>query len=220
MLNMISTDLDMSPLITLGPSTARSHLILAHGAGAPMTSPFLETLSDGLAGHGVRISRFEFGYMAQRRNNGGKRPPPSMERLAGEYRALLTALPTTAGQRVFIGGKSMGGRVASLLADELFAAQTIAGLVCVGYPFHPPRKPASLRTAHLATLGCPSLIVQGERDPLGCRAEVMAYDLSPAIALHWLADGDHDLAPRRASGHTQAGHLTAAAAAIARFLDA
>ncbi len=94
----------------------------------------------------------------------------------------------------------MGGRVASLVADELHAEKRIAGLVCLGYPFHPPKKPEQLRTAHLEHLACPALIVQGERDPFGGRGEVEAYRLSPAIAFHWVGDGDHDLGPPRRLG--------------------
>jgi predicted alpha/beta-hydrolase family hydrolase len=118
---------------------------------------------------------------------------------------------------VLIGGKSMGGRVASLVADELHAAGSIVGLVCLGYPFHPPNKPAQLRTAHLERLACPALIVQGERDPFGGRAEVEGYALSAAIRLHWASDGDHDLGPRGASGFTRKGNLAAAADAVAAF---
>ena len=113
-----------------------------------------------------------------------------------EYRAAVAAVP--AGAPLIIGGKSMGGRVASMVADELYAAGRIAGLACLGYPFHPPKKPEQLRTAHLVALACPALIVQGERDPFGGRAEVEGYRLSPAIRFHWAGDGDHDLGPRGA----------------------
>ena len=89
--------------------------------------------------------------------------------------------------------------------------------MCLGYPFHPPKKPDQLRTAHLEQLACPALIVQGERDPFGTRAEVEAMRLSPAIRLHWAGDGDHDLGPRGASGFTRKGNLAAAADAMAEF---
>jgi hypothetical protein len=116
-----------------------------------------------------------------------------------------------------IGGKSLGGRVASLVADRLFADRRISALVCLGYPFHPPGKPERLRTAHLAALVCPTLIIQGERDPFGAREEVESYALSAAIRIHWAADGDHDLGPRGGSGFTRRGNLEAAADAIADF---
>ena len=195
-------------------ATALAHLLLAHGAGAPMTSPFLAKMTNLLVERGLRVSRFEFGYMAARRQ-GARRPPPKAERLMDEYRAAAAAVP--AGATLIVGGKSMGGRVASLVADELYAAGRIAGLACLGYPFHPPKKPEQLRTAHLTALACPALIVQGERDPFGGRAEVEGYGLSPAIRLHWASDGDHDLGPRGASGFTRKGNLAAAADAIAAF---
>jgi predicted alpha/beta-hydrolase family hydrolase len=117
----------------------------------------------------------------------------------------------------------MGGRVASLVADELHAAGRIAGLVCLGYPFHSPRRPEHLRTRHLAGLSCPALIVQGERDPFGSRAEVEALleagQLSPAIGFHWAGDGDHDLGPRGSSGFTRQANLAAAAAAVVAWLQ-
>jgi uncharacterized protein len=111
----------------------------------------------------------------------------------------------------------MGGRVASLVADELYDKKQISGLVCLGYPFHPPAKPEALRTANLEHLHTPALIVQGERDPFGSRAEVGALKLSPAIGFAWAGDGDHDLGPRGRSGFKRAGNLAAAADAIATF---
>ena len=123
----------------------------------------------------------------------------------------------TLGSAGSIGGKSLGGRVASLVADELRDEGAIAGLVCLGYPFHPPAKPENLRTAHLETLRCPTLIVQGERDPFGSRAEVESYPLSPAIRFVWAGDGDHDLGPRGGSGFTRKGNLALAADAVAEF---
>jgi len=209
----------VADLLTTGPDDARAHLLLAHGAGAAMTSPFMEKIAELLAGEGVRVSRFEFGYMAQRRTGGKRRPPPKAELLQDEYRAAIAgaAAISSHAQRLLIGGKSMGGRVASLIADEMHAAGRIAGLVGLGYPFHPTAKPEQLRTAHLAEMRCPALIVQGERDPFGSRAEVEGYTLSPAIRLAWIGDGDHDLGPRGGSGFTRKGNLAAAAAAVAAF---
>jgi len=117
-------------------------------------------------------------------------------------------------RRLFIGGKSMGGRIASMVADEA----EIAGLVCLGYPFHPPGKPEKLRTAHLERLATPALFVQGTRDPFGTREEVAGYRLSPAIGFHWSEDGDHSLKPRKSSGRTTELSLDEAVAAIAGFL--
>jgi uncharacterized protein len=203
--------------LTTSPPGATARFLCAHGAGAGMASPFLGTMAKLLAERGIATLRFEFGYMAAGRQGTGRKPPPKAERLMDEYRAAVAALP--AGSPICIGGKSMGGRVASLVADEMHAAGRIAGLVCLGYPFHPPKKPEQLRTAHLERLACPALIVQGERDPFGGRGEVEGYRLSPAIRVHWIGDGDHDLGPRGGSGFTRKGNLAAAADAIAAFAE-
>jgi predicted alpha/beta-hydrolase family hydrolase len=209
----------MIDLLPSGPLDATARLILAHGAGASMTSPFMETMARLLAERNIAVSRFEFDYMATRRRTGARRPPPRAESLKGEYLAAVQAVRSSLspGQRLLIGGKSMGGRVASLVADELLAARAITGLVCLGYPFHPPGRPHQLRTQHLVNLKTPALIVQGERDPFGTRGEVEQLDLSPRIRFHWAGDGDHDLAPRGGSGFTRRGNLEAAADAIAAF---
>ncbi|HSG39062.1 MAG TPA: alpha/beta family hydrolase, partial [Thermoanaerobaculia bacterium] len=113
-----------------------------------------------------------------------------------------------------IGGKSMGGRMASLVADEA----GVRGLVCLGYPFHPPGQLEKLRTAHLKDLRTPALIVQGTRDPFGTREEVAGYELSPKIRIAWMEDGDHSLKPRKSSGRTEAGNLAAAVEEVAGFV--
>ncbi len=213
MLTVIAKQMGDS-LIT-GPAKPIARFLCAHGAGAGMETPFLRAVADLLAERGIAVCRFEFAYMAARRRGGARKPPPRAERLVDEYRAAVAGQP--AGVPLIIGGKSMGGRVASLLADELFKGGAIAGLACLGYPFHPPGRPDQLRTAHLATLSCPALIVQGERDPFGSRAEVGGYALSPAIRFHWAGDGDHDLGPRGGSGFTRKGNLAAAADAVAAF---
>ncbi len=204
----------LSPKLLIdGPDGAPCTLLLAHGAGAAMDSPGMNRMTASLAAAGLRVVRFEFAYMAARRD-GVRRPPPRAETLCPEYQAAVTALKTTG--PLIIGGKSMGGRVASLVADGLHAHGSIAGLLCLGYPFHPMAKPQQLRTAHLAGLKTPTLIVQGTRDAFGTRVEVATYALSPAIRLLWLEDGDHDLKPRKAvSGHTAAGHLATMAEAVA-----
>lgn len=211
----------MNEIQTDGPDGACCHLLLAHGAGAPLTSPFLEKVTHLLTERGLAVSRFEFAYMAARRDDGKLRPPPKAERLVNEYVAAVAELRSRIpeGQTLLIGGKSMGGRVASLCADALYDDGRIAGLVCLGYPFHPPNKPETLRTAHLQSLRCPTLIVQGERDPFGGRSEVEGYELSPAIHVHWGGDGDHDLGPRGGSGFTHTGNLADAADAVAAFAE-
>ena len=199
-----------------GPEDARFTLLLAHGAGAAMDSASLNATAKALATAGIRVARFEFAYMAARRS-GARKPPPRAEILIPEYRAAIEALAAIG--PLVIGGKSMGGRVASMLADEVFAQGRIAGLLCLGYPFHPPAQPDKLRTAHLAGLATPALVCQGTRDPFGSREEVSAYRLSPSIEFLWLEDGDHDLKPRKSiSGFTAADHLERMAAATAQWI--
>ncbi|MCU7645468.1 alpha/beta family hydrolase [Pseudomonas piscis] len=191
-------------------------LILAHGAGAPMDSGFMEQIAERLARHGVNVLRFEFPYMAQRRLDGGKRPPNPAPRLLECWREVYAQVRPYATGVLAVGGKSMGGRMASLLADELQAD----ALVCLGYPFYAAGKPEKPRVAHLAELATPTLIVQGERDALGNRSAVEAYTLAPAIELEWLVAADHDLKPLKASGCSHEQHLESAAARVAGFLRA
>jgi uncharacterized protein len=200
-----------------GPATAKATLLLAHGAGAPMDSAAMNAITKALAQVDLRVARFEFGYMASRRTVAGRKPPPRAEKVTAEYLAAVDALKAKG--PLVIGGKSMGGRVASLVADELLAAGKIAGLLCVGYPFHPVGKPEQLRTAHLAGLKTPALIAQGTRDPFGTREEVASYTLSKRIEILWLEDGDHDLKPRKAvSGFSAADHLTTLGQAAASWV--
>lgn len=189
-------------------------LILAHGAGAPMDSEFMKQMAQLLAHRGVAVLRFEFPYMAQRRVDGRRRPPNPQAVLLDSWRDCYRQVRAQVSGPLAIGGKSMGGRMASLLADELQAD----ALVCLGYPFHPPGKPEKPRVAHLAALQTPTLILQGERDALGNQATVAGYALSAVIQLHWLEAADHDFAPLKRTGLTQLGHLQAAADATAAFL--
>lgn len=206
-------------ILETGPADPDAHLLLAHGAGAGMATPFMNAFADLLAARGVATTRFEFKYMAERAETGRKRPAPRAETLQDEYLAAVqTCAARHPGRPFAIGGKSMGGRVASLVADGLFASGAISGLVCLGYPFHPPAKPDQLRTAHLTALRCPTLIVQGERDPFGNAAEVAQLTLSLAITIHWLGDGDHDFGPRGAAPYTRKGNFAQAADAVAAFL--
>jgi predicted alpha/beta-hydrolase family hydrolase len=200
----------MTKFLFDGPDHAEVTILLAHGAGAPMDSASLSASTKALAGAGLRVVRFEFNYMASRRTSQVNRPPPRAEMLKSEYIAAIDALDATG--PLVIGGKSLGGRVASMIADRLHALGRIAGLLCLGYPFHPIGKPDQLRTAHLADMQTPTLIIQGTRDPFGTHEEVATYRLSKSIEIFWLEDGDHDLKPRKAvSGFTAADHMIAMA---------
>ena len=200
----------MTEFLFDGPTDAARTVALAHGAGAPMDSPFMAAFAAGLAAHGHRVARFEFPYMAGRRE--GRRRGPDSPRVLRE--TWLVAIEALGAKRLVIGGKSLGGRVASMVADEA----RVAGLLCLGYPFHPPGRPEKLRTEHLAALTTPTLIVQGTRDSLGSQADVAGYALSSTIAMHWLEDGDHSFKPRKASGRTEAQNWEARIAAAVRFV--
>lgn len=203
-----------APLLLFdGPTTAETTLVLAHGAGAPMDSGFMQAVATGLAARGLRVARFEFPYMHARRV--GRRPGPDrLPVLQACYRSVVRELG--APEKLVLAGKSLGGRVASTLADEVGAR----GLVCLGYPFHPPGKPAQLRTAHLAALRTPALIVQGSRDPFGTREEIAGYALSPSITVRYVEDGDHSFAPRKKSGRSEDEALAEAVEVVAAFVRA
>jgi uncharacterized protein len=196
-----------------GPTDAALTVVLAHGAGAPMNTPFLSSVARGLAAGGYRVARFEFPYMRARRDTGRKGGAPDREPiLRNSWKEVVERLG--GGARLVIGGKSMGGRIASMVADEMGAR----GLVCLGYPFHPPGRPEKLRTRHLETLRTPALIVQGTRDSFGTREDVAGYALSATIRFAWLEDGDHSWKPRASSGRTEPQNMAEGIAAVRDFL--
>lgn len=176
-----------------------------------MDTDFMNTFAVGLAEHGFRVVRFEFPYMAERRPPGKRRPPDREPVLRQTW---FDAIASVHAERLIIGGKSMGGRIASLIADEAEPA----GLICLGYPFHPSGKPDQLRVEHLQAIKTPTLILQGERDPFGNAAEVREYRLSSQIQIHWLVDGDHSFKPRVSSGRTQDANWREAIEAIVGFV--
>jgi hypothetical protein len=208
------------PRLIDGSGQAPATLLLAHGAGAPMDSPFMAAIATGLAERGWRVVRFEFPYMALVRGTGRRRAPDRLPVLQASFREQVRMERQAWPDRpLLLGGKSMGGRVASLLVDELAASDGVRGCLCLGYPFHPPGKPLQLRTAHLAGLHSPTLILQGERDPFGKPEEVGGYSLSPQVQVRWIASGDHSFKPSRRSGLDEAGNLAAAVGLAAAFLE-
>ncbi|MEE8350877.1 MAG: alpha/beta family hydrolase [Rhodospirillales bacterium] len=195
-----------------GADDAHLTIALAHGAGAMMDSPFMTAFAEGLAEAGYRTARFEFPYMVTRRETGSKRPPDRAPILLDTWRAVIGKIGP---ENLVIGGKSMGGRIASMVADET----GVRGLLCLGYPFHGPGKPMNPdRLAHLEHLETAALFCQGTRDTLGSADDVKTYTLSLNIRFHWLEDGDHDFKPRKASGFTEQGHWQDAIEAIAGYL--
>lgn len=207
----------MTELLWDVPDSFETTVLLAHGAGAAMDSPGMNDVAAVLVSRGIRVARFEFAYMAARRD-GVRKPPPRADTLLGEYRDAVAAV---GGGPLVIGGRSMGGRVASMVADELMDAGLVQGLVCLAYPFHPPGKPEQPRTAHLEHLRTPTLIIQGERDEFGTPDDVAGYSLSPAIEVLWLPDGDHSLVPRKTvSGFSKRDHLETIGDAVSAFVVA
>ena len=187
----------MTDVLINGPEDAKETLILTPGASGGMRQKFLSDVAKGVGESGIRVVRFEFEYTRA----GRKRPDPA-PKLLDEWRAVVGEY----GDGIYIGGKSMGGRMASMVADE----SHIRGLVCLGYPFHPPGQPEKLRTAHLEGLKTPALIVQGTRDQFGSREEVTTYTLSRKIRLEWIDGADHSFRNR--------DHVVKSVAAIVRFI--
>jgi hypothetical protein len=204
----------MASFLIDGPAkAARLTLVLAHGAGGAMDSPFMTTIAEGVARTGVRVVRFEFPYM-QRRRASGKGGAPDPERvLLQSWRYTIAELGGGAG--LVIGGKSLGGRIASMVADEA----GVRSLVCLGYPFHPPGKPEGNRTKHLESLHTPALILQGVRDPFGSPDDLKHYRLSPKIRVEWIEDGDHSFKPRARSGRSEADNLRTAIGLVRDFVS-
>jgi uncharacterized protein len=205
----------MTEFLIDGPKTAAKSFLFAHGAGALMDSTFMQRVAAGVAAaSGIRVIRFEFPYMQRRRETGKGGAPDPPRVLMQSYRDAIDQ--AGGGSKLVIGGKSLGGRIASMVADEA----KVLGLVCLGYPFHPPGQPEKTRTKHLENLRTPTLILQGARDSFGLPEDVTAYKLSPAIRIEWLEDGDHSFKPRVRSGRTETGNLDAAIALVAGFIAA
>lgn len=185
--------------------------IFAHGAGAGMDHAFMQAVAKGLAQKGVQVVRFNFPYMVKRTEDGKKRPPDRAPKLLEAYQAVINEHCPSG--RVVIGGKSMGGRMASLLSAE----DKVAAIACLGFPFHPPGKPENYKGAHLADLDKPCLILQGERDTFGKKEEFADFALSPKVSVEFIPDGDHSFKPRKSSGHTEEGNIALAVEHLAKF---
>lgn len=198
--------------LTDGPSNSKHIFLFAHGAGGAMDTPWMTRVAKALGDRGIRVVRFEFPYMAARRTSGKRGAPDRQPVLLETFRQVVDE--HGGGAKVAIGGKSMGGRMASMVADEL----QVRALVCLGYPFHPPGKPQQLRTEHLKTLRTPTLILQGTRDPFGTQEEVREYELSPAIRVEFVPDGDHSFKPRKSSGFTDLSNFEHALSLVKEFL--
>ena len=186
--------------------------VFAHGAGAGQNSEFMHLMAEGLAKRNINVIRFNFAYMQLAEELNKRRPPDRADKLLDHFKTVLSQIDSEL--PIFIGGKSMGGRMASMLLAESIAL----GCICMGYPFHPPSKPEKLRTEHLLAIDKPVLILQGERDTFGTRQEIGNYNLSARVKVSYLVDGDHSFKPRKASGFTLDDHLNLAITQTAEFM--
>ena len=200
----------------------KARFVFAHGAGAGMHHDFMQQMATMLANKGIEVVLFNFPYMQTMNETGKRRPPDKQQKLTDHFEALLNHITKEKDDLpLFIGGKSMGGRMATLLAEQYQTtsnAFSVRGVIVFGYPFHPSGKPEKLRVAHLEALEVPTLIVQGERDTFGTQTEVLGYSLSSAVNCEFMIDGDHSLKPRKASGRTLNGNLELAATLASKFV--
>ena len=200
-----------------------AQVIFAHGAGADKQHEFMEQITVLFNDANINVLRFNFPYMDKRIALGKRYPPDRMPKLIDCYKKViddyLSANSNSLGLPLFIGGKSMGARVAATLAGDNEIAKYIQGVFCLGYPFHPPKKPEKLRLEPLQNTNKPILIVQGERDTLGSKLDVAEYQIANLCRTVFLADGDHSLKPRVKSGHTHQQHKESAIQAIVTFIQ-
>lgn len=164
------------------PSTGRDYLILAHGAGGTMQTPSMAAYAEAIADRGLGAVRFNFAY-----SEAGRKAPDRTEKLEAVYRAVLDEVASKA-ERVFLGGRSMGGRIGSHLAAQ---GARVAGLVFLSYPLHPPGKPERMRDEHLYEIDAPMLFIQGTRDPFGSPDEFEPVVRKAGATLHLIEGGDH-----------------------------
>ena len=204
--------LSNSGFLINGPTCPKKIIALAHGAGSPMDSIFMEFFATSLASLGFRIVRFEFPYMAARRLVGKKQLPDNETILENSWRNVILELGT---DNLIIGGKSMGGRIASHIADEV----GVQGLICLGFPFYPAGKEVDRRINKINSILTPTLICQGTRDLLGKKDSISQHQFNSFIDIHWLQDGDHDFRPRQKSGLTIQDNWNYAVSAISDFIQ-
>ncbi|OOE66214.1 alpha/beta hydrolase [Salinivibrio sp. ML198] len=206
----------MTGLEVDGPETATDWVIFAHGAGAGKDHEFMADMAARIGKH-CKVVRFNFPYMEKRDQEGKKRPPDRAPKLLAHFESVIEHVDglRPAGSRLWLAGKSMGGRMASHLTDHA----SVSGGICLGFPFHPPGKPEKYKGAHLATVERPLLIIQGARDTFGREDEVMHYPLSPSVQVIVVPDGDHSFKPRKASGYTESGNRQWAVDSLHRFIE-
>lgn len=199
-----------------------AQVIFAHGAGADMHHEFMVKITDLFNQANINVLRFNFPYMDKRIALGKRYPPDRMPKLISCFEEVMTEFNlnnSRAQLPLFIGGKSMGSRVAATLANDEEYAKLILGVFCFGYPFHPPKKVDKLRLEPLQNTLRPILIAQGERDTLGSKEEILGYNIASLCHCHFLSDGDHSLKPRVKSGYTHSQHMEKSVQIITQFIQ-
>ncbi|WP_434086852.1 alpha/beta fold hydrolase [Shewanella psychrotolerans] len=218
--SMLANELPQSECIVEGPicesqsDLSDTLILLAHGAGANMNHAFMTEMASGLAGKGMNVVRFNFPYMRNNAIDGKRRPPDRAPKLLMDFILHIEAVrqhfkPV----RLILMGKSMGGRMAAMVASEAL----VDGVICLGYPFVPP-KGGEPRFEPIANSKAPLLVIQGERDKFGAKGEVETWLAPYSAQLAWLTDGDHSFVPRKSSGTTQAANLEQAISHSVSFI--
>jgi len=210
------SDIDVPSIILNEASKPKAVILFAHGAGADKSSDFMETVANKLTSRQYSVMRFNFPYMDKRLSDNKRRPPDRMPKLLDCFEQVLEKA-SALNLPIVLLGKSMGSRVAAMVAER--EGLNVLGVVALGYPFHPQRKPDNLRLAPIFSIKTPMLVIQGSRDPLGSENEVNSYGLPAHCKTVFLPDGDHDLKPRIKSGFTHEQHIDTAVNTIVEFAD-
>ncbi len=194
--------------------------IFAHGAGANMSHEFMETMAQDLAGKGIQVLRFNFPYMQANLVDGKRRPPDRAPKLLAHFREQLElAYGAFEPKRIVLIGKSMGGRMASILSEdsELMNRCRVSHLICLGYPFV-PLKGGEPRLEPLQLSSLPILVIQGERDKFGTQENIESWDMPESVQCRYLTDGDHSFKPRKVSGTSIEANMAQAVAYAVEFI--
>ncbi|RLS56704.1 MAG: alpha/beta hydrolase [Planctomycetota bacterium] len=198
------------PLLIDGPKKAPWTCLLVPPSGYNMRIEFMAHFAKMLGEAGLRVVRFDYPHMVER-NHTGKRRPPDKEPVLCDY--VMQVIRQIGAEKLFIGGKSTGARVAAQVADNA-GVQAVA---CLGFPFHATSKPGEYESAPLDRIVTPTILIQGELDTFGDKEEVSGYSLSPNLQIKWIREGDHSLQPPKESKRTREENWNAAAKLVARF---
>ncbi len=201
-------------LINANNDNADTLIVLTHGAGANMHHEFMTAMAEGLVTSSTRVVRFNFPYMRANAIDGKRRPPDRAPKLIADYALQLSILKQQfQPKRVFLVGKSMGGRMSAILAESL----AVDGVICLGYPFI-PLSGGEPRLEPIEKCLAPLLVIQGERDKFGHKGLVETWAVMDKVQLQWLIDGDHSFKPRKSSGTSLEANLEKAISVAQKFI--